>query len=250
MKLFYYTATGNSLSIAKSFKGNLISMPIHLNDKDHYEDDVIGFVFPCYTGGIPTIVEDFISSNTFKANYIFAIVTYGMTAVGAEGLFLDLAREKNLNIDYINKIRMVDTSLKYYDMNKQIRGLERKQVNKYLASIKEDVASRKKRSSRNPIMLALSKRGYKSYKDEIGLCDQAFTVEDHCTKCQVCMKVCPVNNITVGDGVFFKGECIRCYACTQNCPQNAIRVDNEKSKRRYRNSDVKLIDIINANHVG
>ncbi len=58
MKVFYFTTTGNSLSVAKAIGGEVISM-VGNNHKQIYEDEAIGFVFPCYKSSLPTIVEDF-----------------------------------------------------------------------------------------------------------------------------------------------------------------------------------------------
>ena len=47
MKIFYFTATGNSLAVAKKLGGELISIP-QVKGKHTFRDDVIGVVFPTY----------------------------------------------------------------------------------------------------------------------------------------------------------------------------------------------------------
>lgn len=249
MKIFYFTATGNSLEVAKSFGGEALSIPKVLRSEDRYfEEDVIGFVIPSYVSSIPTLVEDFIAASTFKANYVFAIVTYGNMILGVPYHFSHIASKHGLRIDYANQIKMVDTSLKYYDMDKQIETLGKKNVEATLEKINRDVQNRvKNKGQGNRLTNQITKLGYKAYRKEIGDCDNLFTVEDHCTKCGVCAKVCPVDNIEVTDTVHFKSKCIRCYACTQNCPVNAIRFEGEKSKSWFRNSQVTLKELIEAN---
>ena len=57
MTIFYFTATGNSLAVAKRVGGELISIPKALKDGESgYEDDVIGFVFPDFDGSLPRIM--------------------------------------------------------------------------------------------------------------------------------------------------------------------------------------------------
>lgn len=47
MKILYFTATGNSLAVAKKLGGELISIPQAIkNNQYEIKDDVIGFVFP------------------------------------------------------------------------------------------------------------------------------------------------------------------------------------------------------------
>ncbi|MCT4631116.1 MAG: 4Fe-4S dicluster domain-containing protein [Firmicutes bacterium] len=250
MKLFYFTATGNSLSVAKSFGGENISMAQYQNGpSQNFEDESIGFIFPCYGSSFPTIVEQFIEKHSFKSKYTFAIITYGSMTMGAEKHFVDFAKSQDIKIDYINKIKMLDNSLKFFNIEKEIKKLPKKNVDVQLDKIKSDIKL-KKHTIKNSNFIAnhLSKKGFESYRKEIGDCDNLYTVESHCTKCGVCEKVCPVSNITVDNKVKFKGNCLRCYACTHNCPANAIRFKNEKSKRRFRNEKVSLKEIIESNN--
>ena len=54
MKTFYFSATGNSLSVAKRIGGELISIPQIINSEDKtVKDDVIGIVFPIYSLNFP-----------------------------------------------------------------------------------------------------------------------------------------------------------------------------------------------------
>lgn len=54
MKVFYFSATGNCLAVAKNIGGEAISVPqaIH-EEKSNYKDDAIGFVFPVFDGIYP-----------------------------------------------------------------------------------------------------------------------------------------------------------------------------------------------------
>ena len=67
-----------------------------------------------------------------------------------------------------------------------------------------------------------------------------FMVNDNCTSCKICEKVCPVNNIKVENKPKFSNECETCLACIHHCPQNAIHMKSEKSKARFINQNVKL----------
>ncbi len=49
MKTLFFTATGNSLYVAKRIGGELYSIPQLLKNNNYIiEDESVGFVFPCY----------------------------------------------------------------------------------------------------------------------------------------------------------------------------------------------------------
>jgi MinD superfamily P-loop ATPase len=77
---------------------------------------------------------------------------------------------------------------------------------------------------------------------------QSYIVNDQCTKCGICAKVCPAKNITVSDKLCFSDHCESCLACVHLCPQNAIHLKNEKSDKRWLHPEASLQEIIAANN--
>ena len=70
--IFYYTATGNSLYVAKQLSENPLSIPqLMKQDELVFEDETIGIVCPVYTGEMPKLVEEFLKKATFKTEYFF-----------------------------------------------------------------------------------------------------------------------------------------------------------------------------------
>ncbi len=143
---------------------------------------------------------------------------------------------------------MVDNYIIGFDMDKQVKNEHKKEIEKHIKIIKSDIESLKKftiKDSRinkfgNNIML---KMPHKSPHEK-------FNIEDKCTKCGVCIKVCPKDNIKFNSDnnkIIIEDSCISCFACTHNCPSNAIRFKGEKSQNRFRNSNVALTEIIDSN---
>jgi protein involved in ribonucleotide reduction len=76
--LFYFTATGNSLYVAKKLDPNPISIPQALRgDNLSFEAETIGIVCPIFAGDAPSIVVDFLKKAKFNTDYLYMIMTYG-----------------------------------------------------------------------------------------------------------------------------------------------------------------------------
>ena len=76
--VFYFTATGNSLYVAKHLDNELFSIPQELNKTNrHYKADKIGVVCPLFEFEMPELVKRFIRESEFEADYFYIVITYG-----------------------------------------------------------------------------------------------------------------------------------------------------------------------------
>lgn len=251
MTICYFSATGNCLYVAKRIGGTLLSIPQLMKQDDiEIADDAVGIVAPVYAAEIPMMVKNFLTKVKIKTDYFFFVYTYGMGYGKAFAHVELLCRKKGLKLSYINAIQMVDNYLPGFEMQNQIDTLPKKNVEGQLEKLLSDIAGRVetpvKISTADKAQMAmyqkmLAKRILR--KDTA----QRYIVNDNCTRCGICAKVCPSDNITVTDKVHFANRCEVCYACLHNCPQNAIHMKNEKSSVRFRNEHIPLREIIEAN---
>ena len=61
-----------------------------------------------------------------------------------------------------------------------------------------------------------------------------FVNQNKCTNCGACVKVCPVEAISIKEGkaVVDQEKCIHCGKCLNVCPQDAIRSNFEDPNLR------------------
>ena len=252
--IFYFTATGNSLYVARELageSGQLLSIPQIIKDEHlDFEADEIGFVFPDYAASAPLMVREFVSKAHFKAQYIFSVITFGNFAANVADWWDDFCKEKGMQNHYINTLLMVDNYLPVFDMNQQMK-IDKK-ISENLTQIVNDIASHREYVSHvdaDDRMKEWLKRLQESH----------FPMEaerllrlntETCIACGTCAAVCPHGNFRMTDThAEFSGSCEYCLACVHACPQKALTLERERNPQaRFRNENVSLRDIKEANH--
>lgn len=252
--IFYFTATGNSLYIAKELDHDFYSIPQELKKKNlSYKDETIGIVAPIYAGQLPLTVKRFLEKAEFETDYLYFILTYGANDSVACQWTECFCLNQGICVDYIHTIKMVDNYLPSFDMDEQKR--MDKEIPLQLENIKLELS---KRTHDIPKFdeddLKLYETVQKRFEEhpELNNGENIF-VTSKCEGCKMCAKVCPIGNITFENNHAKRihNSCDFCLACVQNCPFNALRVKGEKNpEARYRNPYVSLKDIVLSNQQG
>lgn len=266
--ILYFTGTGNCLYIARQLGGKtaeLMSIPQLMKQDDiEIEADEIGIVYPVYGHMPPNVVRRFIKKAKLKADYKFAVLTYGNRKCNAVEIWDKVSRDAGVPFDYITTLIMVDNWLPNFDMNEQM--LIDKHIPENLERVSADLAAR--RHWHEPVTdeERAQHQGFLDFTGidpEVGFLVQSenyFDITDACIGCGACVAVCPKGNYRfTSEGVKTAGSCEFCFACIQNCPQKAIQfIRNEKDpllrngeknpNARYRNENVSLMDIKRANN--
>lgn len=266
--VLYFTGTGNCLYVARQLagkEGEILSIPQLMRKKQfEIEADEIGLVYPIYGHMPPNMVREFIKKARLKAEYKFAVLTYGMRKCNSVEIWDGISRKAGNAFDYIGTIVMVDNWLPNFDMNDQMK--IDKHIPENLAKITSDLSNR--RRWHEPVTQEEREQheGFMSLSGldpEVGFlmkADRSFMVTDDCIHCGICTYVCPRGNYQLTDqGVKMQGDCEFCFACIQNCPQRAIQFKknedgtwpdgSEKNPNaRYRNENVSLMELKLANN--
>ena len=251
MTVLYFSVTGNCLAVAKRIGGELLSIP-KLVKENRYEisDDVIGVITPTYIADAPKMVQNYLSKAKLTADYTFVISTYGYLAGAATSHMENYMTKAAGHTDYATKIIMADTALTRFETQKQIDTLPKKDVEGQIKRVIADIEARKKSIPRVSVFdkavdWLYHTAGASQIADER---DKGFIVTEACIKCGTCAKICPADNIEVTDHVEYLHHCEGCLGCLHGCPKNAIHLKNEQSSVRFRNAEVTLKEIIDANN--
>ena len=252
--VFFFSATGNSLYVAKSLVadgGTALSIPQMLKEKElNFEADEIGLVYPKYRE-IPDIVQEFLSRAKFECDYFFGVLTYGRHLRHDAQTLVDAMAKLNIKPAYINGVQMPDNRLQRFDMAQEMKNNDLDKIDAAIAAIMKDVDVHRK------FMVEGEEGGHHHPGGGVAAtphhfvkAEEMFEITDACIGCGICEYVCPRGCFSMeGDRAVAGGICERCLACAQACPQLAITPveGDENPKARYRNPNVSLREIERAN---
>ena len=249
--IFYYTATGNSLYVAKHLSENPLSIPqLMKQDELVFEDETIGIVCPVYTGEMPKLVEEFLKKATFKTEYFFWVATYGKDDTVYAEYANEKCRENGIDLAFTASVLMVDNFLPAFNIEEELK--IDKQEDAQIEQIKADIAARRrwlKAANEQERHLYNMVRGMQKAHPEM-ISPKSFHVNDDCIGCGICTKVCPRGNIRIENGKPAYGEtCDFCLGYVNACPQKAIKLARENNANaRYLKSGITLAEVIKSNH--
>lgn len=251
--MFYFTATGNSLHVAKQLDETRISIAQAVHDGEKvYTAEKIGIVCPVFGHEVPPLVREFLMQSNFRTDYFYIILTYGNRHGGAAELTQKLLENLGIHPSYINLVLMADNFLPGFDMNEQ-KALD-KDVDGQIKQIMQDIASWKEYAS--PVT-DVDRAAHQEYLDRMAeMPENAFSnvyrITDECIGCGICIKVCPKKCLHMEGqkSVWEREDCMMCMACIHACPMMAIqmRMPEKNPKARYRNENISICEIVNANN--
>lgn len=255
--IFYFSGTGNSLKVARDAANKLGDTEIVSISKVIAEEKItvnserIGIVFPVYIYGIPLILSRFISKldETCKDKYFFAIATYKSQPGGAILLLGEKLKTRNIKLSAGFNICMPGNNIVYYnaesiDKQNEKFSLLEKRLDEIVPKIKEQSLDRLERGSFIQRFLG-TKILYKVVSKSFVGFDKKLWVNEKCSSCGICEKICPAQNISMkNDKPLWNHKCEGCTACLNLCPRHAIEYGTiTADKSRYKNPFVEVKDL-------
>ena len=251
--LFYFSATGNSLVLARDLaaalpEAQLFSIPQVIHGEIDLDADNIGLIFPVFYCGLPRIVSDFIKKlDPYKSKYLFVVCSYG----GYAGSTLQETQEQLQKVGVVMnagyQVNLPGNYIVNYEANRKDRQEKLFRSEKEtVRQIAEDIKAQKNRKVKQGGLLnKITKSIYHSNLRKFPTLDKNFTAGDQCNGCGICERVCPVENIRMEDcKPKWKGNCEHCLACIQWCPREAIEYSSRSiGRKRYHHPDIKASEL-------
>ena len=247
--IYCYSGSGHCLDMARSIARGLGDTDIVLmrsfpEKTDATEAKRVGFVFPCYGGGLPGDVESYVKAIRISPDaYKFAVEQYaGYMGCGLHKI------DEIVGLDYWNTVSNHSTCIWLMPHGLTVpptsKKTAQKRLDKKAAQVSADVKAGR-RSEKKPPKKAVFALESKAFSGMHSKRAKKFAASDACIGCGTCEKVCPRGNITLVRGKpSFGTDCIGCLSCVQYCPKAAIDVGKITRKReRFPNPNVKAADL-------
>ncbi len=234
-----YSSTGNSMSVAKSIARGLGDASVVLVPRDGaaqgaHDAGRVGIVFPVIGWGLPRTVVEFVRALDVKpGQYVFAVATCGGTAGTTLLQLRKLLREKHVRLAAGFLVRFDSSGFFTKEPGvvrfvRAIAGRKPLPAHERLPEI-IDVVSRKaghrpERSSwAANVVAGLFRAMMRKAAERFKEADRNMGVDDTCTKCRTCVRVCPRGNVMIEGGTHaWRHDCEMCLACVAWCPVGAM----------------------------
>ncbi|MCR5663387.1 MAG: EFR1 family ferrodoxin [Oscillospiraceae bacterium] len=247
--IYCYSGSGHCLSMAKSIAKalgdtDIVMMRSYPEKTDATEARRVGFVFPCYGGGLPGDVEFYVKNIRIAPDaYRFAVEQYaGYIGCGLHKL------DELVGLDYWDKISNHSTCIWLMPHTLTFPRTSREEAQARIDRKAAEVgaaARAMKRSAKKPPKNGLFALESRAFAGMHARNVKRFTVSSACVGCGTCERICPRNNIQLLRGrPSFGPNCIGCLSCVQYCPKQAINVGKVTEKReRFPNPQVKAEEL-------
>jgi ferredoxin len=254
--LYYFSGTGNTLYLAQRLadelgQTELISITSALkNETLSPTSENVGILFPVYCFGTPNIIKDFVTKlNISESQYLFGVASYGGLLSRALSIFKNECSKAGLSLNAGFAVQMPGNAISTYGAisNEKIEQFEEQfetRIPEIAQSIKAQQTS--KMETRQFLFQPLMSAVHPIFMKQMPKESSKFFTTESCKLCGDCVKVCPVDNISIENKTVIWGDkCEQCMACIQWCENESIQLGAKTAARkRYHHNCISKTDIM------
>ena len=255
--IFYFSGCGNSKHVAETIAAGLYDNLVFIPEaarEGHYEytlaeGERLGFVFPVYSWAPPKLVLDFVKKMTIKVPepvegptsklYLYFACTCGDNCGHTEKVFRKAVEEKGWSLSACFSVQMPETYIGMAgfkldtekDAQLKIDRADDILMRNIPRLLNKECFSEIVKGSLPWLKTYLVNPGFNRFATD----DSKYHVDEKCTLCGECARVCPLQNIKlVKDEPIWQGNCTMCMACYHHCPGNHLQYGKAtKGKGQY-----------------
>lgn len=243
--ILYFSGTGNSKYVADFLADKLQDEVVSLGDMLKNSLPLVVesekpyvWIAPIYAWRFPDAVEELFSKIDFQGNKnIYFVATMGGDSGDCYKFCRKQASEKGMIYGGFADAIMPDNYFDGFSIKNEQDMIDIvKAAHPTLLKIAETILNGNTLSIRVKSAAASLKSGVINYGfNKYMLSKMKYTVNENCTGCGKCERLCPVNNIKMLNGKpQFADKCMSCYACIHKCPEKAINLGKKtEGKSRY-----------------
>ena len=229
---YYFSGTGNTLLVIKAMEEVFVGSGVVVNyypiesskPEDIDLEHTIGLAFPVALQGTFSFIWDFINDMpTTQETSVFMMDTLMAFSGGIVGPVRNILKRKGYKTIGAKEIIMPSN----YSSKKISEEKKNRIITKASALAEEfakDIVSGESNWGYIPMisnLMSIISRSSKIWNLMSNIFSLKVT-ESKCTKCELCVKLCPINAIIMDEYPVIGDSCRLCMRCISFCPTNAI----------------------------
>lgn len=238
----YFSGTGNSRfcteyllkKLEPGAKAYSIEDKNVLEELEREEEIILGY--PVYYSNLPKILGDFLEDHAslWKGKKIYLVATMGLFSGDGTGVAARRLKKHGAQItgglhlkmpDCITDVKLLKKST---EENRKIVNQTKLKIERAASRYQQGKPTREGLNVFYHMAGLFGQRLYFSHKTK-HYTDKLKIDEHKCIGCEKCVRLCPMNNITLEQGrAVSHGACTMCYRCINHCPKQAITLIGEK----------------------
>ena len=234
MLTLYFSGTGNSAYAARLFAQTMGGNCRSIEETADFsalirQSDTVAFVYPVYLSRVPRIMAEFAKAHRADLHGKKLVILATQMAFSGDGArcFTDLLPHGSYNVIYAEQITMPNNvnNMKMFKRtdDAEVVRLE-EETRKHIAKICGDIQSGVVFTRDFNLKARLQGLPQAIVSPFFNLLmKRSVRISGDCTGCGLCVKRCPMHNLSLRNGKAVGGKnCTACYRCINLCPERAI----------------------------